>query len=83
MSLLNEDINRRNEVYSELLRLNNHDVSYDWFQEVYEMELAQRSQNKQDFTPLSVAVLTSRLTGIPQGITHEPTAGNGSMIIAD
>lgn len=80
--LLEGDIIQRNEVYSELLELNNHDLSYDWFQQVYEGELAQRGEKKQDFTPNSVGRLASLLTG-QQGSVYEPTAGNGSMIIAD
>lgn len=83
MQVLEGDINYRNNVYAELLKLNYNDVSYDWFQNIYEEEIAQRKQNKQDFTPNSIGVLASRLTGAPEGIVHEPTAGNGSMIIAD
>ena len=51
--------------------------------EAYEEELAQRKKSKQDFTPKEVAQLCSQIAGTPRGIIHEPTAGNGSMIIAD
>lgn len=82
MSLLQGDIEVRNEVYKELIRNNNMDMSYDWFQEIYENELSERKQKKQDFTPNSLGVLCSKLTS-QAGSIHEPTAGNGSMIIAD
>ena len=32
INLLEEDIDARNEVYKELIRKNNGDMSYDWFQ---------------------------------------------------
>ena len=56
MSLLQGDIEVRNEVYKELIRNNNMDMSYDWFQEIYENELSERKQKKQDFTPNSLGV---------------------------
>lgn len=83
MDLIGGDVCRRNEVYLELLQIHKGDVSFDWFQDVYEKEFAQRSQDKQDFTPASISQLCSLLTGMPKGILHEPTAGGGSMIIAD
>jgi hypothetical protein len=80
--ILDMDLEDRNKIYRELIRLNDNDLSYDWFQEVYESDLSERKQKKQDFTPNSLGVLCSLLT--PQiGSIHEPTAGNGSMIIAD
>lgn len=82
MNLIEGDIDARNDVYRELIRLNNNDMSYDWFQEIYEEELSERKQKKQDFTPNSLGVLCSMLTS-QSGSIHEPTAGNGSMIIAD
>ncbi|WP_394901498.1 hypothetical protein [Bacteroides xylanisolvens] len=82
MNLLEGDIDARNEVYKELIRKNNGDMSYDWFQEIYETELSERKQKKQDFTPNILGVLCSNMTS-QSGSIHEPTAGNGSMIIAD
>jgi hypothetical protein len=83
MTLLEGDPEKRDKVYRQLIVLNNLDLSQDFFQELYESELSQRKQKKQDFTPNSVGTLASLLTGLPKGIIHEPTAGNGSMIIAD
>lgn len=73
----------RDEVYKELLKLNNYDMSYDWFQQIYEAELSQRKEKKQDFTPNIIGELTAKLCGTDQRTTYEPTAGNGSMLIAD
>lgn len=73
----------RDEVYKELLKLNNYDMSYDWFQQIYEAELSQRKEKKQDFTPNIIGQLTAKLCGTDQRTTYEPTAGNGSMLIAD
>lgn len=82
MNLLDGDIDARNEVYKELIRKNNGDMSHDWFQEIYETELSERKQKKQDFTPNILGVLCSNITS-QSGSIHEPTAGNGSMIISD
>lgn len=76
-------VKERDEAYRELLEENGWDLSRDWFQEAYEEELAQRKKSKQDFTPNEVAQIASLLTDSPKGVMHEPTAGNGSMIIAD
>lgn len=72
----------RDAVFHQLKKLNP-DPSFDWFQNVYENELAQRSQNKQDFTPNAVGMLLSKITGNTAGTIYEPTAGNGSLIIAN
>lgn len=80
--ILDMDLEDRNKIYRELIRLNDNDLSYDWFQEVYESDLSERKQKKQDFTPNSLGVLCSLLTS-QTGSIHEPTAGNGAMIIAD
>lgn len=82
MFLLEGDQERRDEVYRKLIAMNNYDLSYDWFQPIYEAELSERKQKKQDFTPRELGILCSELTG-QQGTLNEPTAGNGSMIIAD
>ena len=48
----------RNDIYKELLKINNYDMSYDWFQQIYEEELSQRKEKKQDFTPNVIGKLT-------------------------
>lgn len=82
MRLLEGERGERDKIYRELIQLNNYDFSYDWFQPLYEEELAQRKKSKQDFTPRELGVICSQLTA-QKGTIHEPTAGNGSMIIAD
>ena len=74
---------KRDAVYQRLLEVNNYDVSRDWFQSIYEDELSQRKQNKQDFTPNQVGVILSKLSGTDNGKIYEPTAGNGSLLIAN
>lgn len=81
--LLEKEIAERNQVYCELLELNGFDLSYDWFQNIYEDELAQRGQKKQDFTPNQVGVILSKITDTKPGKIYEPTAGNGSLLIAN
>lgn len=82
MDIITGDIRVRNDLYKEFIRLNNYDMSHDWFQQIYESELSERKQKKQDFTPYELGVICSRIT-CNNGTIHEPTAGNGSMIIAD
>lgn len=82
MTLIEGDREKRDEIYKELIKLNDYDLSHDWFQQLYESELSERKQKKQDFTPYELGVLCSELTH-QQGTLHEPTAGNGGMIIAD
>lgn len=80
--VIDGDIEYRHKIYRELIQLNGCDMSYDWFQSIYESEFSERKQKKQDFTPNELGVLCSLLTGA-EGTVHEPTAGNGSMLIAD
>lgn len=46
MRLIEGDSEKRTEVYKEMLRLADFDLSYDWFQQIYEDELSQRRQKK-------------------------------------
>jgi hypothetical protein len=80
-TLLFSDQLHRDDIYKKLIKMNNGDMSYDWFQALYEQELAERKQKKQDFTPGSLSNLCSFIIK-DNGSIHEPTAGNGSMIIA-
>ena len=49
----------RDDVYRELIRIHQGDMSYDWFQSLYEQELSQRNQKKQDFTPSTLGLICS------------------------
>lgn len=83
MALLEGDLDTRNNVYKELIRLNNYDMSYDWFQEMYESELSERKQKGQDFTSPEVSGILSDIVGQKGKTIHEPTAGCGGLIIVD
>lgn len=73
----------RDILYRELIELNGFDMSYDWFQSIYEEDLSDRKHKKQDFTPRQVADICSCLTESTDGSTHEPTAGTGSLLISN
>ena len=76
------DIRERDEIYRRLLELYNYDITYDWFQDLYEIEYAQRKK-KQDFTPHSVTEIVSQIALEGKECTiHEPTAGTGGLIIS-
>lgn len=81
MEVLFGDQQQRQHVYRELLSSYNYDMSFDWFQSLYESEFAERKQKKQDFTPSQLGEICSLLVN-EAGSIHEPTAGNGSMIIS-
>lgn len=83
MDLIEGDIDVRNEVYRELIRMNGYDMSFDWFQEMYESELSERKQKGQDFTCPEVSRILSDITGQKGRTIHEPTAGCGGLLIAD
>lgn len=83
MGVLLGDRQARDDMYKELLKINSYDMSHDWFQQIYEEELSQRKEKKQDFTPNVIGELSAKLCGTDQRTTYEPTAGNGSMLIAD
>lgn len=57
------------------------DMSFDWFQEAYEIEHAERKDKKQDFTPNSVGELLSRLVGKGEGTNLDVAAGTGGLTI--
>lgn len=82
LSVLFGSIEERDKVYKKLLEANQYDLSRDWFQQVYEDEMSERKKKGQDFTPYELSVICSKLTD-QRGSVHEPTAGNGSMVIAD
>lgn len=77
------DAVRRHEVYRQLLKVNNYDLSYDWFQQIYESEMSEGKRKGQHFTPPEIYRLISELAGNETGSVHEPTAGNGGLIIGD
>lgn len=80
MKIVTGDRSERNEIYREAIKLHGGDLSYDWFFELYEEELAQRKKRQQDFTPRQVSEIVALLTEA-DGIVHEPTAGTGGLLI--
>lgn len=80
MGIVTGDRSERDEIYREAIKRHAGDLSYDWFGELYETELAQRAKNKQDFTPRQVSEICALLTET-DGVVYEPTAGNGGMLI--
>lgn len=80
MQVVVGDIDARNNIYRHLINQFNGDLSHDWFQQFYEERFSQRKDLKQDFTPQNVCSLLAKLTD--NGTVHEPTAGNGGIIIA-
>lgn len=52
----------------------------DSFQMLYEREMSERKDKKQDFTPTAVQDLLAELVGGSHSV-HEPTAGNGGLLI--
>ena len=78
------DKSTADEVFLKFLAEFEYDLSYEWFNEYFEDEHADRKNRKQDFTPVSVSRLISEMQGsAPQsGVIYEPAAGTGSTIIS-
>lgn len=82
MDIITGDKAVRDDIYRELIKAHGGDMSYEWFQKIYEAELSERKKKGQDFTNMSVAKLLFELDGKRKGIIHEPTAGTGGLLIA-
>lgn len=81
MSIVQGDISVRDEIYRELIKAHEGDLSFDWFQQLYEDEFAERKKKGQDFTSMEISDLLSKLAGEKEGFIHEPTAGCGGLLI--
>lgn len=81
MEILYSDKSERDEVFRNFLKEFNNDVSYDWFYEYFQEEHADRTKQKQDFTPRSVSKLLSEIVGYDGSTYYEPAAGTGGIII--
>lgn len=73
------DDQKRNETFKKFLE-HETDMSYEWFQDYFEHEHAERKTNKQDFTPRSVSRLLAQLAGQTESY-FESAAGNGGIMI--
>ena len=80
--LLNQE--RRRAMFNNLLKLFNYKVDYDWFQKYFEDEHAERKTKKQDFSPMEIGDLLSKLVGKSENnnTTYDVGAGTGTLIIA-
>lgn len=78
MELMLDD-DKRIETFHQFLDIETN-MSFEWFQEAYELEHADRKGSKQDFTPISIGKLISGLTNSG---THyyEVACGNGGIMI--
>ena len=72
---------KREETFKKFLEIET-DMSYEWFQEYFGDEQAERKSKKQDFTPTSISNLVAKLVGKDNSTYYEPAAGTGSMLIA-
>lgn len=88
-AVMNPNEEERKAVYLSFLELHRNpegkiDLSRDLLAAIYEQELSERKEKKQDFTPPQLSTLAAQLTmtGGKVGSCHEPTAGNGGMLIA-
>lgn len=75
------DKNRLKEVGREMLSLHNNDICYDWFNEYFQITMADRINKKQDFTPVGVGSLLCRIAGVTDGIISEICCGTGSIFV--
>lgn len=78
-----EEGEQKHDIYRRLLEVNGYDVSFDWFQKIYESEMSEGKRKGQHFTPPEVYRLVAEIAGNETGIVHEPTAGTGGLIIGE
>ena len=75
------DDKKRVETFLQFLEIETN-MSYEWFQEAYELEHADRKGGKQDFTPHTVGNLLSRLVMDASPTRYfEAACGNGGVMI--
>lgn len=83
MEILFGPVDQRNDIYRALLEANDFNVGEDWFQSIAEGELTEGKRKGQHFTPTSIYELLSEIVGTDGKNVHEPTAGDGGLIIGD
>ena len=74
----------REKLFKEFLKLEN-DLSFEWFQQYFENEHADRKQKKQDFTPTAIADLLNKLTKSEvsdNGLRFDCCSGTGAITIS-
>ena len=72
------------ECFFKFLEAFDYDLGYEWFNQYFEDEHADRKNKKQDFTPTCLSKLISEMngSGSQKGVIYEPAAGTGSTIIS-
>lgn len=78
------DKEKREQLFKDMMKAHDYDMSYDWFFEYFQDEHADRKKKKQDFTPRTVSDLMSKLVSNGQGDDgnyYEPCAGTGGIAI--
>lgn len=86
MEILLGDKKKRMEVFNQFGEAFNYDFSCDWFHEYFEDEHADRKEKKQDFTPMPVAKLLTKIAYFDNKDVHtyfECASGTGGIVIAD
>ncbi len=81
MEILYSDKTDRDEIFRNFLQAFKYNIEYDWFYEYFQEEHADRTKQKQDFTPRSVSKLLSEIVGYDGSTYYEPAAGTGGIII--
>lgn len=56
-------------------------MDYEWFHNYFEDEHSDRKKKKQDFTPMSVSKLLTRMVATDSNLYYEPAAGTGGIMI--
>lgn len=57
-------------------------MTVDWLQRVYQFYCADRNEKKQDYTPVSLSKIVSRISHIPEErVVYDCCAGSGSLTI--
>lgn len=54
----------------------------DWIQAIYEYNLAERKEKKQDYTPASLAALVTAMIAAPPATVYDVCCGSGALTLA-
>ena len=76
-----DDKESREKLFDEFLKFET-DLSYDWFTEYFQTEHGDRDKLKQDFTPVGISEIVSRLGGHPN-VVHDICSGTGGLVIKE
>ncbi|MDV2459808.1 methylase [Elizabethkingia anophelis] len=72
----------RDIIFHEFLEAFNHDISFDWFHGYFQEEHADRTNKKQDFTPMSIGNLLARITDDrSSSLVYDVCSGTGGLTI--